>query len=71
MGLFPAVDACFNINRNAVLYVSVSANANGWSDVEANAQLNAEPNAGLNAEVNGKHILTDLNVATSVVESDE
>ena len=71
MGLFPAVDACFNINRNAVLYVSVTANANGWSDVEANAQLKAEPNAGLNAEVNGKHILTDLNVATSVVESDE
>ncbi|MCX4295068.1 MAG: hypothetical protein OSJ56_13545 [Prevotella sp.] len=51
--------------------MSVTANANGWSDVEANAQLNAEPNAGLNAEVNGKHILTDLNVATSVVESDE
>jgi len=51
VGLFPAVDACFNINRNAVLYVSVTANANGWSDVEANAQLNAEPNAGLNAEV--------------------
>ena len=35
----------------AALYASVTANANGWSDVEANAQLKAEPNAGLNAEV--------------------
>ena len=71
MGLFPAVDACFNAGLCAALYASVTANANGWSDVEANAQLNAEPNAGLNAEVNSKHILTDLNVATSVIKSDE
>jgi len=51
VGLFPAVDACFNAGLCAALYASVTANANGWSDVEANAQLNAEPNAGLNAEV--------------------
>ena len=51
MGLFPAVDACFNAGLCAALYASVTANANGWSDVEANAQLKAEPNAGLNAEV--------------------
>jgi len=49
--LFPAVDACFNAVICAALYANVSANANGWSDVEANAQLNAEPKAGLNAAV--------------------
>lgn len=52
MGLFPAVDACFNADLCATLYASATANANGRSDVEANAQLNAEPNAELNADVN-------------------
>ena len=71
VGLFPVVEACFNNIRCAVLSASVTANANWWSDVVAHAQLNAEPNAGLNEEVDGKHILTDLNVAKSVIKSDE
>lgn len=37
VGLFPAVDACFNAALCAALYASVTANANGWSDVDANA----------------------------------
>ena len=48
--------------------MSVTANANGWSDVEANAQLNAEPNAGLNAEVMMKFNLIDLNLTSHIEE---
>lgn len=68
VGLFPAVDACFNAALCAALYVSVTANANGWSDVEANAQLNAEPNAELNAEVMAKFNLIDLNRTPNIEE---
>lgn len=62
MGLFPAVDACFNDTLSVALYASVTANANGWSDVEANAQLNAEPNAEPNADVNALLIRLLLNL---------
>jgi hypothetical protein len=68
VGLFPAVDACFNAGLCAALCASVTANANGWSDVEANAQLNAEPNAGLNAEVMMKFNLIDLNLTSHIEE---
>lgn len=68
VGLFPAVDACFNAALCAALYASATANANGWSDVEANAQLNAEPNAELNAEVMAKFNLIDLNRTPNIEE---
>ena len=68
VGLFPAVDACFDAALCAALYVSVTANANGWSDVAANAQLNAEPNAELNAEVMAKFNLIDLNRTPNIEE---
>ena len=72
MGVFPAVDACFNDTLSVALYASVTANANGWSDVEANAQLNAEPNAEpnaeLNAEVTVEFNLTDLNLTPNIEE---
>ena len=60
MGLFPAVDACFNAGLCAALCASVTANANGWSDVEANAQLNAE--------VMMKFNLIDLNLTSHIEE---
>ena len=49
--VFPVVDAWLYNVRYAVLNVSSTANANGWSYVEVNAELNAEPNAEPNANV--------------------